>query len=272
MGIRTGKAVWLVTIILVLTSLPFFLTSCDPGPNSSQQGELLTIPLAPDPNLLLTLTAWPTPPPVQTRAPTRTMEPQLLWVAESESQPISTEIPKGETSTPAPPPKIVLAPRGSLPPPTRLQIPALDLDVEVVKVRWDVLWNGSDWVSVWQTADNAVGHHRHSASPGEAGNIVISGHHNTKGEPFREVSEIGQPGAQLQVGDEIVLINQDNQSFTYTIIQWDRIPEEGATANERAQHASYLNDTTDGTLTLVTCWPYESNTHRVVIVAKLTSS
>ncbi len=269
MGIHTSKAVGLVTIVVVLASLPFFLASCDSNPGFSPEGTS-NVPLAVEPHLLLTLTAWPTPPPSQTRAPTPTIEPQLLWVAEPVAQQISTGIPKDPTSTPAPP-AVDWAPKGTLPLPIRLQIPSLDLDIEVVEVSWDVLWDGSAWISAWQTAENAVGHHRNSANPGEAGNVVIAGHHNTKGEPFRQVSEIGQPGAKLQVGDEIILINQDNQSYSYTIAQWDRFPE-SLNASERAQNGRYLDETTDATLTIVTCWPYESNTHRVVIIAKPTGS
>jgi sortase A len=107
------------------------------------------------------------------------------------------------------------------------------------------------------------------ADPGEAGNVVISGHHNTQGEVFRQVSEIGQPGSVLSQSDEIILVAEDGQQHTYTIVQWERFQEEGISEQERQEHARYLASTTDPTLTLVTCWPYESNSHRVVVVAKL---
>ena len=151
----------------------------------------------------------------------------------------------------------------------RLLIPSLGLDVPVVEVSWDVVFEDGIWKSVWQTADGAAGHLRHSANPGEAGNVVISGHHNTQGEVFRQVSEIGQPGAALATGDTIVLLTQDGQRFTYTIATWDRFQEEGASAAQRRAHARYLADTDEAILTLVTCWPYQSNSHRVVVVARL---
>jgi LPXTG-site transpeptidase (sortase) family protein len=138
-----------------------------------------------------------------------------------------------------------------------------------VDVSWDVELEQGVWQSVWQTADGAAGHHRNSANPGEAGNVVISGHHNTRGEVFRQVSEIGQPDSALGQGDEIILVSESGQRHAYTIVGWERFQEEGIPEQERRAHAHYLAPTTDPTLTLVTCWPYESNSHRVVVIAKL---
>jgi sortase A len=156
-----------------------------------------------------------------------------------------------------------------MPPAVQLLIPSLGLDAPVVEVSWEVTFDGETWQSVWQTADSAVGHHRDSANPGESGNIVMSGHHNTRGEVFRQVSEIGQPGSAFQTGDEIILVAQDGTRYAYTVVDWERFEENGTTADERRRHASFLGQTTDATLTLVTCWPYESNSHRVLVIAKL---
>jgi LPXTG-site transpeptidase (sortase) family protein len=135
--------------------------------------------------------------------------------------------------------------------------------------RCDVVLESSGWKAVWQTASNAAGHHCNSANPGEAGNVVISGHHNTAGEVFREVSEIGQPGSIFGLGDEIILVAQDGREYTYVVSRWDRFQEEGASDAERRLHALYLDQTSDPILTLVTCWPYEARTHRVVVIAEL---
>jgi LPXTG-site transpeptidase (sortase) family protein len=153
-------------------------------------------------------------------------------------------------------------------PPVRITIPDLGLDAEVTAVTWEpVLLDGS-WQTQWQTADGAVGHHRNSAKLGEEGNIVLSGHHNTKGEVFRQVSEIGQPGSPLGQGDSILLYAEDGQVFEYVVVEWHRLREEGATTEERQANARYLEQSDKVTLTLITCWPYEANTHRVVVVAE----
>jgi LPXTG-site transpeptidase (sortase) family protein len=151
----------------------------------------------------------------------------------------------------------------------RIIIPKLEVDAPVIELGWNLVFEEGDWRSEWQTADNAAGHHRNSANPGEAGNVVISGHHNTKGEVFREVSEIGQPGVTFGQGDEIVLVTDNGDQYTYTVFGWERFPYEGALPEERGRHTEYLEQTADPTLTLITCWPYESNTHRVVVIAKL---
>jgi LPXTG-site transpeptidase (sortase) family protein len=150
-----------------------------------------------------------------------------------------------------------------------LLIPSLEIDAPVVQVSWDLLFRDGAWRTVWQTASDAVGHHRNSANPGEAGNVVLSGHHNTAGEVFREVSEIGLDGARLGEGDELVLVTGDGQHYTYSVVDWERFQESGIAEEERQRHAGYLDQTGEPTLTLVTCWPYESNSHRVVVIARL---
>jgi sortase A len=36
----------------------------------------------------------------------------------------------------------------------------------------------------------------------------------------------------------------------------------------RLQNAQWIQPTTDERLTLVTCWPYNDNSHRLIIVAR----
>jgi sortase A len=150
-----------------------------------------------------------------------------------------------------------------------LLIPSLGLDAPVIEVSWELIYEDGAWRSVWQMASDAVGHHRNSANPGEVGNVVLSGHHNTAGEVFREVSEIGQDGARFAIGDELVLVASDGQHYVYSVSDWERFQETGASREQRQRNAGYLDQTGEPTLTLVTCWPYESNSHRVVVIARL---
>jgi sortase (surface protein transpeptidase) len=46
------------------------------------------------------------------------------------------------------------------------------------------------------------------------------------------------------------------------------VPEKQASAAQRAANAQAIAPTTDTRLTLVTCWPWNSNTHRVIVVAR----
>jgi sortase (surface protein transpeptidase) len=52
-------------------------------------------------------------------------------------------------------------------------------------------------------------------------------------------------------------------------VEWHRWEAATASEAERLRQAQTLAPTADPTLTLVTCWPYAANTHRVVVVAKL---
>jgi sortase A len=208
-----------------------------------------------------TLTAWPTPPMLVARAPTPASPPQSLWPAfpsVQAAQPTAAVLPTES-----------LGGAGSLPPAVRLLIPRLELDVPVVEIGWTMILHDGTWHSEWETADNAAGHHRGSANPGEVGNMIISGHHNTKGEVFRLVSEVGMPGNALRLGDQIVVVAEDGQQYVYAVVRWDRFEEHGADPEQVREHARYLQPTDTPTLTLVTCWPYESNTHRVVVIADL---
>jgi sortase A len=46
------------------------------------------------------------------------------------------------------------------------------------------------------------------------------------------------------------------------------LPEKGQPLSVRLKNAAWIQPTTDERLTLVTCWPYTSNTHRLIIVAR----
>jgi sortase A len=45
------------------------------------------------------------------------------------------------------------------------------------------------------------------------------------------------------------------------------LPERDQPIEVRLANARYIQPTDDERLTLITCWPYESNTHRVVVIA-----
>jgi sortase (surface protein transpeptidase) len=73
----------------------------------------------------------------------------------------------------------------------------------------------------------------------------------------------------LGLDDEIRLVSEDGQEYRYRIVAFERFLVEGVTDEELAPHTHHLGAMSEPTLTLITCWPYESNTHRVVVTAKL---
>jgi sortase A len=98
------------------------------------------------------------------------------------------------------------------------------------------------------------GHYIGTAMPGQAGNVAIAGHRTTYGAPFYRL------GA-LVPGDPITLKTLGGQTLTYVV---SRAPVSVLPGN-----TSILGYFGDNRLTLTTCTPPFSATHRLVVVAAL---
>ncbi len=178
--------------------------------------------------------------------------------------------PRGPIATPA-----AVAPTATVPrptaapvataipaksPPDRIAAPTIGLDSKVVEVGWKTIKQGNQWFSEWDTADYAVGFHKLSALPGVIGNTVFSGHNNIRGEVFRNLVD-------LNIGDPISLW-ADGREYQYLVTDKFIVREVGATLEQRLANARWIAATDDERITLVSCWPYWTNTHRVVVVAR----
>jgi sortase A len=113
----------------------------------------------------------------------------------------------------------------------------------------------------WEVADYAAGHNYNSANPGEGGNIVLSGHNNYRGEVFRYLEF-------LKPGDEIDVWNFAGQEFKYKVDNIEKLKEAGVPMAERLAHGKVMDPTPYEQLTLITCWPYTTYTHRLIVTAK----
>ncbi len=223
------------------TPIPTMPTSRPPSTSSLSQPwrTPLSTP-APSPTLAVTLLVHKTATPNRSPTPTASRMPQPPVVTPTYGTP------------PAP-----VAREGA---PDRLVIPSLGIDTPVVPVTWVVVQEGSQTYNVWQVADYAAGWHVTSALPGQPGNTVIAGHHNIKGEVFRYLADI-EEGAEIDVyaGDAV---------YRYYVEQKIIVKEKGEPFEVRQQNARWIGPTDDVRLTLITCWPYTNNTHRVIVVAK----
>lgn len=198
----------------------------------------------------------PTPVPVIIHAGKTTSTP----TATPTSSPTATATPKtAATAAPTPKPSPTPSPIPAEPP-TRLVIQSVGIDSEITPVGWGVVEQNGQQYSIWQVADYAVGWHETTAFPGQPGNTVMAGHHNIKGEVFRDL-------VNVEVGDEVVVYTEDNK-FTYKIELKTIVKEKGEALELRQKNAEWIATTTDERLTMVTCWPYTNNTHRVIVVAK----
>jgi sortase A len=124
--------------------------------------------------------------------------------------------------------------------PTRIVIPAIEVDALIVEGdRPEQLKLG-------------VGHYLNGVDPGERGNMVLSAHNDIYGEIFRHLDD-------LELGDEVTVYAGD-RPFRY-IVRAKQIVDE--------DQVSVLASTTKPVTTLISCYPYMVDTHRIVVVAEL---
>jgi LPXTG-site transpeptidase (sortase) family protein len=144
--------------------------------------------------------------------------------------------------------------------PDRVVIPAIELDAPVVAAGIREIDYWGKIYEQWMAPDEfAAGWHTTSATPGLPGNTVLNGHHNVYGEVFKRLED-------LEVGDQIKVFSGD-QVFLYQIATKLILEERWQPVEVRLENARWLQHSNDERLTLVTCWPYESNTHRLILAA-----
>ncbi len=144
----------------------------------------------------------------------------------------------------------------SIPMPTRIVIPAINLDAPVEPVGWSQV-NG---VSAWDIPDHfAAGWLKTSAPLGRSGNTVLDGHHNIAGEVFRHLVD-------LKAGD-VIEVYSGAKRVVYQVTALHILPDRDQPLEVRQKNAEWIQPTLDERLTLVTCWPYTNNTHRLIVVA-----
>jgi sortase A len=112
-------------------------------------------------------------------------------------------------------------------------------------------------------ASYAAGWLNNTARPGETGNTVISAHHNIEGEVFRYVVD-------LNPGDPVT-VYMNGQAYNYAVTEKYILPDKFVSYEQRLENGKWIGPFPDQRLTLVTCWPYTNNTHRVIVVAKPTT-
>ena len=124
--------------------------------------------------------------------------------------------------------------------PTRIVIPAIGLD-------WPIVAGDG-----WEELKRGVGHHPGSANPGERGNLVLSGHDDVYGEPFRDLEK-------LDVGKEVMVYAGANV-YRY-VIKAKRV----VAPND----LSVLDPSRNPIITLITCTPYRVDTQRLILIGDL---
>jgi sortase A len=124
--------------------------------------------------------------------------------------------------------------------PTRIQIPAINVDAQIVAG------------DTWEQLKKGVGHHIGTANPGERGNLVLSAHNDVFGEIFRHLD-------QLKAGDEVIVYS-GSQRYRYTISDSRTVAP---------TQVEVMAPTNEPTVTLISCYPYLVNNQRIVISGQL---
>ncbi len=170
------------------------------------------------------------------------------------SQADSASLASPERARPALP-----LPTGDLP--VRLQISAIGLDAPIVSAAESLVRIESELFYQWQAPGFfAAGWDRNSAPLGTQGNTVLIGHHNIDGEVFRNLHLL-QPG-------NIIVVYGQNGEHRYQVAEQLILKEKYQDLAIRQANARYIEPTSDERLTLVTCWPYVNNTHRLIVIAR----
>lgn len=130
---------------------------------------------------------------------------------------------------------------------TKLEIPKIEVETMVVEgTTLDALRAGA-------------GHYPETPLPGESGNVAIAGHRTTYGRPFARMDEL--------VEGDLIVLTTPLERHTYEVISrpWVVLPTEwDEVVNDHPKKGSFL--------TLTSCHPEGSATHRIVVRAELIGS
>jgi LPXTG-site transpeptidase (sortase) family protein len=167
--------------------------------------------------------------------------------------PPTTPLP---TVTPTPVPTATPLPLPAI----RVSIPAIGVN-SIIRETYPTtitFWTGEQQ-DVWAPVPFAVGHPDSSGYPGEGTNIALLGHNNIDGAVFLRLAE-------LLPGDSVILYTEDSE-FHYQVQSTMIIPFWGNESDAMTLLQSYLGPQSSERVTLISCWPYTSNTHRAVVLA-----
>lgn len=250
------------------TPSPGYLgTALSPPPLPSGAAAIAILPESEQPTATLDRTAQPTSvTPSLTLIMTPTATPSMILTTQPALTATHTPtLRRTPARTPYIPPTLTATPTPTASAPTivpeRIIIDRIALDAPVIPVGQHALTIGEQVFGQWEVPrERAAGWHHTSATIGSAGNLVLNGHHNVYGEVFRYLRVL-QPG-------DLLRLESGGRRFNYIVVQTMTLPEQDQPVDVRLENARWILPTDDERVTLITCWPYYSNTHRLVVIAR----
>lgn len=144
--------------------------------------------------------------------------------------------------------------------PDRLVIANIHLDAPIVPIQTKEIDYKNQVYDQWLVPVNGMaGWHDTSALIGTKGNVVLNGHHNAYGKVFKDLAKL-YPGDIIQVYSGDIILE-------YVVGTKMLLPERNQSLDVRLENARWVLPSNDERLTLITCWPADGNTHRVIVVA-----
>ncbi len=202
--------------------------------------------------------------------------PDLAFALSQREAPAEAQLPATSLPTvPAAPTTLNLPyPRGRGQPAVRVVIPRMKLDVPVQEATWTTTQQNGTLYTDWVIPYNAAGHLINTARPGEAGNVVLSGHNNLIG-PNQFGVGLFAGLWDLKPGDLIFIYDATGHVFDYQVTKSYYLKELGEPLSVQQQHArEILADNGQPVMTLITCWngqvaPLSGNAYRWIVSANL---
>lgn len=263
MSIDDG-AVLLGAMLLIFSVIGLYMNVAGPLPLRNLSGEPAEIasgnplPGVHLPFLTVEPSITPTSTPFQPQLPVPALvtQAETSTLAPAESGENSFLVPGTPQATPTPPPP---PPEPLIP--DRIVIPAIQLDARILPADYELVQIGGQVFQQWDAPyEYAAGWQPTSAMLGVPGNTVLNGHHNIYGSVFSGL-------VNLSEGD-LIQVFSGSTIFDYQVTNHMILPERDQPLSVRMENARWLAPSVDERLTLITCWPQDSNTHRLIIVAK----
>ena len=111
----------------------------------------------------------------------------------------------------------------------------------------------------WESPGAKVGWALGSALPGDReGTVILYGHNNINSRVFQNLADV-QPG-------DLLTLTTGERDWVYEVDEVKILPVLQGEA-DRAAYKQYLAPGLTPRLVLISCWPPDNNTHRVIVVA-----
>lgn len=130
-------------------------------------------------------------------------------------------------------------PPADSPAPARIDIPRLGVDASI-------------YVDDWFSLQKGVGHYPGSANPGERSNMILTAHNDIYGQIFKDIG-------LLEPGDEVRVQARNGRWYTYIVREKKVV----------AHDDIWVLDPNTSEITLITCYPYRVDSHRMVVFGEL---